>query len=432
MSDPERLRPGKTRQDLTQHAAAEFAKLALRLRERGHDAVTVAHFINRMIFCMFAEDVDLLPKKLFSRMLASAAGNPEQFQPRAAELFRAMQSGGEAAWGSIAWFNGGLFDNATALPLDKEDIALARKAADLDWAEIDPSILGTLFERGLDPDKRSQLGAHYTDRDKIMTLVEPIIVRPWLNEWANTKSDIEKHMAAVAVAKARRPKTQAEAKRVHAAARRAEEAAHRAARSTFSGFIERLSAFRVLDPACGSGNFLYLSLLALKDIEHRANIEAEALGLTRAAPTIGPASVKGIELNPYAAELARVSVWIGEIQWMLRNGFGVSRAPILKSLETIECRDAILNADGSEAEWPAADVVIGNPPFAWRQIHARPSRPGIHGGAACQIRRTGAGRRRPRVLLVREGPRTDRRRRYGAGGPRLHQLNSRRCQPRGS
>jgi len=363
MSEPERLRPGKTRQDLTQDAAAEFAKLALRLRGRGHDAATVAHFINRMIFCMFAEDVDLLPKKLFSRMLASAAAKPEQFHPRAAELFRAMQSGGEAAWEPIAWFNGGLFDDATALPLDKDDIALARKAADLDWAEIDPSILGTLFERGLDPDKRSQLGAHYTDRDKIMTLIEPIIVRPWLAKWAEVRSDIEKHMAAVAAAKARRPETQAEAKRVHAAARRAEEVAYRAARAAFSGFIERLNAFRVLDPACGSGNFLNLSLLALKDIEHRANIEAEALGLPRATPTVGPASVRGIELNPYAAELARVSVWIGEIQWMRRNGFGVSRDPILKPLETIECRDAVLNADGSEAEWPEADAVVGNPPF---------------------------------------------------------------------
>jgi type II restriction/modification system DNA methylase subunit YeeA len=103
--------------------------------------------------------------------------------------------------------------------------------------------------------------------------------------------------------------------------------------------------------------------LALKDLEHRASIEAEATGLHREFPQIGPASVKGIEINPYAAELARVSVWIGEIQWMRRNGFGVSRDPILKPLETIECRDAILNADGTEATWPDADVVIGNPPF---------------------------------------------------------------------
>ena len=121
--------------------------------------------------------------------------------------------------------------------------------------------------------------------------------------------------------------------------------------------------FTVLDPACGSGNFLYVALHTLKDIEHRARLEAEALGLQRGFPAVGPANVKGIELNAYAAELARVSVWIGEIQWMRRNGFTEGRDPILKPLETIECRDAILAPDGGEPEWPQADVVIGNPPF---------------------------------------------------------------------
>ena len=119
----------------------------------------------------------------------------------------------------------------------------------------------------------------------------------------------------------------------------------------------------MLDPACGSGNFLYLALQALKDLEHRVQLEAEALGFQRAFPEIGPANVKGIEINPYAAELARVSVWIGEIQWMRRNGFGEARDPILKPLDTIEYRDAILKPDDLEPEWPAADVVIGNPPF---------------------------------------------------------------------
>ena len=119
----------------------------------------------------------------------------------------------------------------------------------------------------------------------------------------------------------------------------------------------------MLDPACGSGNFLYLALQALKDLEHRVQLEAEALGFQRAFPDIGPANVKGLEINPYAAELARVSVWIGEIQWMRRNGFYESRDPILKPLDTIECRDAILTPDNTEPDWPEADVVIGNPPF---------------------------------------------------------------------
>ena len=128
-------------------------------------------------------------------------------------------------------------------------------------------------------------------------------------------------------------------------------------------FLEKLRGFTVLDPACGSGNFLYLALHALKDMEHRVQLEAEALGLARGFPEIGPANVKGIESNAYAAELARVSVWIGEIQWMRRNGFGASTNPILDPLDTIQCRDAILAPDGNEPAWPEADVVIGNPPF---------------------------------------------------------------------
>ena len=119
----------------------------------------------------------------------------------------------------------------------------------------------------------------------------------------------------------------------------------------------------MLDPACGSGNFIYLELHALKDLEHRVQLEAAAMGLPRNFPAVGPANVRGIEINAYAAELPRVSVWIGEIQWMRRNGFKESRDPILKPLETIECRDAILTPEGGEPEWPAANVVIGNPPF---------------------------------------------------------------------
>ena len=151
----------------------------------------------------------------------------------------------------------------------------------------------------------------------------------------------------------------ADAARLPAARTRLRRQADRLLRT----FLERLRRFTALDPACGSGNFLYLALHALKDIEHRVQLEAETMSLQRAFPAVGPANVKGIEINAYAAELARVSVWIGEIQWLRRNGFNESRNPILKPLETIECRDAILTSDGTEPDWPEADVVIGNPPF---------------------------------------------------------------------
>ena len=347
-SDPARLRPGETRQSLTERAAASFAAVAQALRERGHEPQTVAHFVNRLVFCMFADDVGLLPDHMFTRMLRHAQTAPAQFSELAGELFRVMAFGGRVGFETVAWFNGGLFDDADALPLERSDIETVLAASALDWSEIDPSILGTLFERGLDPDKRAQLGAHYTDREKIMLLVEPVVIRPLLAEWAVEKTEIaaELHRAEAAKASATRTKRRREAER------------------RYRAFLNRLRGFTVLDPACGSGNFLYLALQALKDLEHRVQLEAEAdLGFQRAFPEVGPANVKGIEINPYAAELARVSVWIGEIQWMRRNGFAEARDPVLKPLDNIECRDAILTADSTEPEWPAADVVIGNPPF---------------------------------------------------------------------
>ena len=346
-SDPERLRPGETRRALTERAAAAFAAVAQTLRARGHAPPVVAHFVNRLVFCMFADDVGLLPDHMFTRMLRQAQRTPAQFTELAAELFRVMAAGGRVGFEAVAWFNGGLFDDGAALPLEAADIETVLAASDLDWSEIDPSILGTLFERGLDPGKRAQLGAHYTDRDKIMLLVEPVVIRPWLAEWDAAKADLAAVLDRVEATKSPAVRT----KRLNAAERR------------YRVFLNRLRAFTVLDPACGSGNFLYLALQALKDLEHRVQLEAEALGFQRAFPDIGPANVKGLEINPYAAELARVSVWIGEIQWMRRNGFYESRDPILKPLDTIECRDAILTPDGTEPDWPQADVIIGNPPF---------------------------------------------------------------------
>ncbi|SEO01829.1 hypothetical protein SAMN05216227_10402 [Pseudorhodobacter antarcticus] len=354
-TEPERLKPAKTRQVLTEEAAQRFATLAQRLRGRGHDPEQVAHFVNRLVFCMFAEDTNLLPGKMFERMIKAARPKPETFAQHAQTLFSAMKSGGMVGFEPVEWFNGGLFDSDATLPLTWEDLDDLIRAASLDWSDIDPSILGTLFERGLDPDKRSQLGAHYTDRDKIMQIVGPVMVQPLLAEWDGVRT-------AIADLLENAPKATKE-KLLRGKDLAANTKAHRDAGALHKAFIDRLKAFRVLDPACGSGNFLYIALLELKNIEHRANLEAEALGLPRAFPSIGPEAVLGIELNPYAAELARVSVWIGEIQWMRRNGFEAAKNPILRTLDTIQNRDAVLNADGTRADWPRADVVVGNPPF---------------------------------------------------------------------
>ncbi len=371
LSDPEKLRPGVTRQGLTEMAAADFAALAQRLQQRGHDPQEVAHFVNRLVFCMFAEDVNLLPNAMFSRMLTAAAQGSD-FQTLATSLFGAMRNGGMVGFERVEWFNGGLFDSDDALPLDPSDVELCRKAAALDWGEIDPSILGTLFERGLDPTKRAQLGAHYTDRDKIMRIVEPVIIRPWLAKWERAK-------AAMASAL---NKAGPNAKPSAAARARA------AAEGEYRAFLDRLRAHRVLDPACGSGNFLYLALRALKDLEHRAGLEAEALGFQREFPAVGPENVLGLELNPYAAELARVTVWIGEIQWMRRNGFDVPRQPILRALDSISCRDALIDEDGREATWPKAQAIIGNPPF----LGGRKLKPSLGDDYVAALRRAYRGR----------------------------------------
>ena len=346
-SDPERLRPAVRTADLTEDAAKRFGDLALTLRGRGHEPQAVARFCIRLLFCLFAEDIDLLPGHLFQKLLDSGHKRPDLLPRMLADLFGAMAGGGLVGVEPIDRFNGGLFDTPEALPLTADDIQALRSLAELNWSAIEPSIFGTLFERGLDPDKRAQLGAHYTDPGSILRIVRPVVLEPLQAEWSGHKAEIETLMAKAAAGRSPGARTKA----------------LQQAQAVQQGFLARLAHYRVLDPACGSGNFLYLALGGLKDLEHQVNLEAEALGLPRAFPMVGPENVLGIELNPYAAELARVTVWIGEIQWMLRHGFNVARDPILKPLDNIEQRDAVLNEDGSEPQWPPADAIVGNPPF---------------------------------------------------------------------
>jgi len=339
-TEPEQLKPGKTTAEVTEQAARQFAQLAQNLRERGHEPHQVAHFLNRLLFCFFSEDVGLLPKDLFTRLLENTIKRPELFSRQVSALFQAMAKGGGFGVEVVEWFNGGLFDgDTTALSLDADEIKLLVVLGHQDWSFIEPSIIGTLFERGLDPSKRAQLGAHYTDPGSIQRLIQPTILAPLQEEWEETRTAIQDAIAKTKSGKSKK------------------------AVALYQSFLERLRNFRVLDPACGSGNFLYLALRTLKDLEHRIIIEAEELGLHREFPGVGPETVHGIEINTYAAELARVTIWIGDIQWMLEHGFNVSRNPILRPLETIENRDAILNPDDTEPEWPEADVIIGNPPF---------------------------------------------------------------------
>jgi hypothetical protein len=338
---PDSFKPARSNRDITEEAARTFAGTAERLRAAGVAGHQVSHFLTQCLFCFFAEDVGLLPAHLFERLVGVQVA-PARLSAQLEKLFEAMRDGGLFGVDAVPWFNGGLFQEIVVPPLADADVAALKAASALNWSAIDATIFGTLFERGLDLAKRSQLGAQFIDAATIMRLVEPVVQRPLLAEWAVQRSVIE---AALAKSKRHRDK------------------AYRVAQAAFVGFLERLKAYRVLDPACGSGNFLYLALKCLKDIEHQVNLEAEALGLERQHDVTGPHNVLSIEINEYAAELARVTVWIGELQWRIQRGYGFKTHPVLEPLDHIECRDALLKADGSEATWPRADAAVGNPPF---------------------------------------------------------------------
>ena len=359
MTGPEELRPATTPEQVTEQAAERVARLAGALQGRGYEAEGVAHFLNRVLFCLFAEDVGLLPTAVMRRLIDSTLRQPDQFASGLRTLFGLMSaSGGLFGTERIDWFNGGLFDGDEVLDLTQGEMEILAEASSLDWSQVEPAILGTLFERGLDPDKRGQLGAHYTDREKILMVVEPVVMTPLHREFEAMQTEVE------ALLKDRTPAPLTRDNRPRARRPKWE----RDAEALFFGFLDRLREVRVLDPACGSGNFLYVTLKLLKDLEtETAQWGFERLLVTYPQPRIDPGAVLGIEINPYAAELARVSIWIGEIQWMLDNGFGYNRDPILRPLDNIEQRDAILAFDEDSeprpAEWPDAEFVIGNPPF---------------------------------------------------------------------
>ncbi len=366
-TDPGKLRPEKSTATITEAAAGQFAAIAKSMRHRGLDGQQVAHFLVQCLFCMFAEDENVLPENILTDLLKNAGNDTDKAARRIATLFAAMEkNGGEYGDHDIAWFNGGLFKTIDVPPLTAADLtALYSAAADMDWRAIDPTIFGTLFERGLDPSARAPLGAHYTDTGTIAKLIKPLITEPLLAEWNAAK-------AVIAAGYDKKPGSKG----------------FKDARAAYNGFLERLHCFRALDPACGSGNFLYLALKALRDVEKQVSIDAHEFGF---APELlmqtGPHNICGIEINEFAAELARVTVWIGDIQWCHRNGREIARNPILRTLDSIEHRDALLAANppqppfqkvGSlesppskkgdlggfcEATWPPADVIIGNPPF---------------------------------------------------------------------
>lgn len=357
--DPESLRPKQTRASLTREAADKFQTISDRLQHRNPDREAVAHFVNQLVFCFFADSVKLLPDGLLKKLLRTAEKRPHKSKDYFDKLFAEMENGGEFDLTEIAHFNGGLFDGRRALPLEHGEIQLLFAATSVDWSLIDPTIFGTLFERFLDPDKRAQIGAHYTDREKIMMIVEPVIACPLRNDAEEVRAQVAAIMKPVNEGVAETVGTRKKSTAFDKARVKAE--------NVRDAFIDRLTKLRILDPACGSGNFLYLALQAVKDIEYRLILDCETLGLGMTPSRVGPEILHGIEINPFAAELARMTIWIGDIQWGLQNGVFHRPEPILRKLDAIECRDALLakNNEGEwiEAQWPECDFIVGNPPF---------------------------------------------------------------------
>ena len=376
-SEPEFLKPQRTTAQVTKDLAAQIAGIAksLQSREAGElaDARTrkemnfaqkknlrIARFLNRVVFCFFAEDTGLLPKNLFSEIAKTGIDDPKLFAETLEKLFAVMAKGGTFGKDKIRYFNGHLFEDSTVFELTEAELRALATAGEADWQFIEPSIMGTLFERALDESQRSQLGAHYTSEADIRTLVEPVLMAPLRREWAALKGEL-----AAAYAKGKGTPAQ---------------------RDRLVKFQKKLSSISVLDPACGSGNFLYVSLQLLLSLEKEVIAYATQLGFAF-KPLVNVQQLRAIEINPYAFELAQVSVQIGYLQWRRDNGFDNDRTPVLQNLDGFQNEDALLvphfrskaktlkEAQASEhagddalkfyteREWPEADVIVSNPPF---------------------------------------------------------------------
>ncbi|QDT53782.1 hypothetical protein Pan44_18060 [Caulifigura coniformis] len=409
--DPQSLDPAKRAAKATRDLAAKLAELAKRLEgqiydedtateaqgadaprspkgsRKKHSPEAVAQFLMRCLFTMFAEDLQVggFRKDDFRKFLEARRDDPSTLKPMLEALWSQMNTGGFSTVlaRKILEFNGGLFSECQAIPLTADQLELLIEAARADWSDVEPAIFGTLLERALDPHERHKLGAHYTPRAYVERLVMPTIIEPLREEWDDVYAE------AIALVAAQKPGE---------------------ARRTVREFHEKLCETRVLDPACGSGNFLYVSLELMKRLEGEVLNALREFGENQLPLlTIDPHQFLGIEVNPRAAAIADLVLWIGYLQWHFRTrGPDTLAEPIIRKFHNIECRDAMLAWDSVEpvvneegqpvtrwdgrttkthpvtreevpdetarvqemryvnprkAEWPKADYIVGNPPF---------------------------------------------------------------------
>ncbi|HMT92222.1 DNA methyltransferase [uncultured Thiothrix sp.] len=392
--DPHSLDPSKKAALVTRIIATHLAELAKSL-EQQHSPEQVGTFLMRCLFTMFAEDVGLLPEKIFTQLLEKLKDKPESCAPALKNLWTLMDTGGfeGVSMEQIKRFNGGLFAEANALALNKAQIALLLEASLADWRFVEPAIFGTLLERALNPKERHKLGAHYTPRAYVERLVFPTVIEPLREEWKNIQ-------AAAVLLEQQKPSKKG--KKTSDAIKLVQD------------FHTHLCSLRILDPACGSGNFLYVTLEHMKKLEGEILDFLQQLGFVQTSlemesVSVSPQQFLGIEVNPRAAKIAEMVLWIGYLQWHFRTHGNVSPPePILRDFHNIECRDAVLAWEAIEpvldesgkpvtrwdgvtmkvhpvmgkdipdeaarvlmqryvkprkAVWPKADFIVGNPPF---------------------------------------------------------------------
>ncbi|MBK6459282.1 MAG: class I SAM-dependent DNA methyltransferase [Gemmatimonadetes bacterium] len=377
--------PRARAQAVTKEIAAKLAELAAALENRVGDQERVARFLMRCVFSCFAEDVGLLPTGIFQRTLevGLSGGGADQVARALTSLWQTMDTGGMYGAEQLARFNGHFFQTVEALPLEPREVQLLIEAARFDWSRVEPSIFGTLLVRALDPAERHRLGAEYTPREYIERLIEPTVVEPLRERWTAVQGAVLQ--LEDSGKKKDREKAQGELRSFH----------------------EWLRSLHFLDPACGSGNFLYVTLAAVKRIELEVLNEMQRLSDGQGGlvlDEVHPRQFHGIEIKPWAREIAELTLWIGYHQfWRDTHGGRTPPTPILEDTGTLECRDAVLAWDeivhrpekdrpdptprvrhpvtgelvpdpeaklpyyeyvgARAAEWPRADFIVGNPPY---------------------------------------------------------------------
>ncbi len=381
--DPAKRDPRVTAQAVTKEIAGHLADLAKALEDRGFEPERVSKFLMRIVFSAFAEDVGLLPKEAFRQTVQNAGinGSPERLAKALEGLWSAMDAGTLFGYEQLLRFNGHFFREAEALPLTREEVALVLTAAKADWTNVEPAIFGTLLTRALDPEERHRLGAEYTPRHFIERLVRPTVEDPVRERWTAVQVEV------LQLRETGKPKDRA----------RAEE--------RLREFLTWMRGLRILDPACGSGNFLYVTMHLLKDIEFEAIQELAVLTGRHELrmEEMGPANFLGLEVKAWAREIAELVLWIGFHQYWRRHHHVQPPEPVLQDTGTLECRDAVLAWDrivhdptrdradpratvahpvtgalvpdpqatipymahegARPAVWPDCDFIIGNPPY---------------------------------------------------------------------